>query len=208
MSTFRALLMGEGTLPPEYTRVNWIQSSRTQYFDLDLMSANGIHKVEVDMLLPLATNSSTSVFGSRSDAGGAKRFGTMYFNQAMSNGIWIGATSGLLSQSYVQNQRFNYSVEVDEPSQSVTTNYNGLVRTAIFSGSSITGLPLYLFGANLNGNITERGTFRVFGVKVWVDKILVRDMLPVTDRFNEPMMFDNVTGQAFKNKGTGTFAWN
>ena len=205
---FRALLMGEGQLPDEYTRINWIQSNRGQYLNLGMMGTNGIHKVAVDMLLPVNTNSSTTVFGARNDSPSVRRFGNMYFSAAMTHGIWIGTSTGVLSQAHVVSERFTYSIEVNEPNQTVTTDYNGLIRTAGFNGTTITNLPLYLFGANLNNNITERGTFRIFGFRVWVDGEFVRDLVPVVDRFNEPMLFDNVTGDVFKNQGTGQFTWN
>ena len=207
MRMFRPLLMGEGQLPDEYTRINWIQSDKNQYLDLGAISTSGVHRFSVDMLLPTATNQATTVFGGRHDTPVIRRLGNMYFNQQMSQGIWIGTSVGLLTQAHTVNQRFQYSIEVDEPTQTITTDYNGLIRSAPFTGSTITPGSIFLFGVNLNGSPSERGTFRVFGFRIWIDGIFARDLIPVIDRFNEPLMFCNTTQTAYRNKGTTPFTW-
>ena len=206
MRMFRPLLMGEGSLPDGYTRVNWIESDGGQYLDLGIIGTNGVHRASVDMLLPRSTNSNTTVFGGRVD-NPTRRFGNMYFNQQMAHGMWIGTSVGVLPQEHVLNTRFQFTVDVNEPMRSVTTDYNGLVRSASFTGSTIIHAPVYLFGVNLNGNITERGAFRIFGFRIWIDGVFARDLIPVLDRFNEPLMFCNATQSAYRNKGVRTFAW-
>ena len=207
MSSFRALLFGREQLPEQYRRINWIQSDRGQYLDIGMVETSGIHRVDVDMLLPTSTNQATTMFGIRSDSPSVRRFGNMYFNSGLTHGLWIGTSTGVLSQTHIMGERFRYSMEVDEPNRQVTTDFNGLVRTATFNGVTITGLPLYLFGANLNGNITERGTFRLFGFKAYTDNILVRDLVPVIDDENTPLMFDLVNQITYSNEGLSQFTW-
>ena len=200
--------MGEGDTPQEFTRINWIESNRTQYLDLGIMGSNGRHKFAVDMLLPVATNQNTTVFGCRWDnPAPVRRTGNMYFNQALAHALWIGTSTGLLSQAHVQNQRFQYSMEVDEPKHIVTTDYNGTVRSASFSGSAITNAPVFLFGANLNGNVVERGSFRIFGFQIWKDGEFFRDLVPVLDVNGEALMYCKASQQAYYNQGSGAFAW-
>lgn len=207
MRLFSALLMGEGQLPDEFTRVNWIQSNSNQFLNLGVIGTTGHHRMAVDMLLPSASNSSTTVFGSRIDSGGTRRSGNMYFPSALTQGVWIGTSTNVLSQAHVQNQRFQYSIDVNQTTQTVTTDYNGLVRSASFSGSTNSGVPFYLFGCHVNGNAIERGTFRIYGFRLWLDGVLARDLVPVIDRYNEAQMFCNITQEALTNQGTSAFIY-
>ena len=208
MSTFRSLLMSGGqTPPPEYTVVQWIQSNKQQYIDLGDMGTNGVYSLSVDMLLPSSTNSGTSMFGARNDSPSTRRIGTMYFPGALQSGLWVGTSTSLLLTTHQHNTRFRLRADVDESTHTVTMDYNGAVSSAKFNGTTSTGLGLFLFGANLNGNIVERGIFRVYGVRVDVDRVFKRELVPVLDSNGIPMLYDLASRTSFPNKGTGQFTY-
>ena len=71
-----------------------------------------------------------------------------------------------------------------------------------------TGLSYWLFGRN-GTTPPHLGLLRIYSAKLWDGNILARDFIPV--RFTnergetEGAMFDRVSGQLFRNSGTGAF---
>ena len=189
-------------LPDGYQEVRYLESSRTQYINTSILSPTGNHKIMVDIEMPTASNSGTTLFGTRES--GTQRWGNPYFTSATSTSIYVGGTTGILAQPWVQNGRAKYSLEANNINKVVTVSHNGVERTASFTGTTVTTVPLYLFGA-YNGGIMERGTFRIYGCKIWIDGILMRDFVPALDESNRPCLFDLVSGTPFYNSGTGEF---
>jgi hypothetical protein len=189
-------------LPDGYQEVRYLESSRTQYINTGVVSPTGNHKTLVDIEMPTASNSGTTLFGTRES--GTQRWGNPYFATATSTQIYVGGTTGILSQPWVPNVRTKFSLEADNVKKTVTTSYNGAERPSPYSGTTATTVPLYLFGCYNNG-IMERGTFRLYGSKIWIDGILVRDFVPALDGAEKPCLFDLVSGTPFYNSGTGEF---
>ena len=191
-------------LPDGYQEVRYLETSRTQYINTGILSPTGNHKIMVDIEMPTASNSGTTLFGTRER--GTQRWGNPYFTTATSTQIYVGGTTGILAQPWAQNGRAKYSLETDNINKVVTVSYNGTVRTAPYTGTTVTTVPLYLFGA-YNGGIMERGTFRLYGCKIWRDGALVRDFVPALDVSSRPCLFDLVSQTAFYNAGTGEFLY-
>ena len=67
-------------------------------------------------------------------------------------------------------------------------------------GTSIgTGLSLYLFGRNSNGNVADCGVYRLYGLKIKQDGILVRDFKPCIKN-GEFALYDAVSMRIFHAK--------
>ena len=191
-------------LPDGYAQLEYLQSSRTQYIDTGILSPTGNHKILVDIEMPLASNSGTTLFGTREST--AQRWGNPYFATATSTSIYVGGTTGILSQPWAQNGRAEFSVEANNINKVVTVSHHGVERTASYTGTTVTTVPLYLFGA-YNGGIVERGTFRLYGCKIWLEDELVRDFIPCLDASGVPCFYDVVSRTAFYNQGTGQFTY-
>jgi|GEM_PF-2416835 len=189
-------------LPDGYQEVRYLESSRTQYINTQVLSPTGNHKILVDIEMPLANNGATTIFGTRES--NTQRWGNPYFASATSTSIYVGGTTGILAQPWAQNGRAEFSLEANNINKVVTVSHNGTVRTASYTGTTVTTVPLYLFGA-YNGGIVERGTFRLYGCKIWLEGALVRDFVPALDESSRPCLFDLVSQTPFYNSGTGEF---
>lgn len=78
----------------------------------------------------------------------------------------------------------------------------------IRSNNSIkNNLNIWIFNGNNNGNkmTTTIGKFECFGIKIWKQGNLVRDMIPVLDVKQVPCMFDLVEKKFYYEKDGGSF---
>ena len=71
------------------------------------------------------------------------------------------------------------------------------------------GLPFFLFAINRNGVDSFHSSARVYGLQMFSNGVLVRDMIPVrvTNDLGgiEGCMYDRVSGELFRNEGSGMF---
>lgn len=67
--------------------------------------------------------------------------------------------------------------------------------------------PIYLFGLNLDGNIGDMSSSRIWYCKIWKEGTLLRNFVPCLNNNNEPGFYDDVSKTFFKNLGTGSFTY-
>lgn len=67
--------------------------------------------------------------------------------------------------------------------------------------------PIYLFGLNLDGNIGDMSSSRIWYCKIWKEGTLLRNLVPCLNDNNEPGFYDDVSKTFFKNLGTGSFTY-
>ena len=83
---------------------------------------------------------------------------------------------------------------------------NGVLK--ITSNNSIANKNnIWIFNCNNNGkpNTTTIGTFRCYGVRIWKQGELVRDMIPILDERLRYCLHDKITGQNFYDIQGGEF---
>ena len=106
-----------------------------------------------------------------------------------------------------------YDVDVDASLNYLNNRYailNGQTKANNLSTLGVITRPMYLFGNNsANGNIPDNFSERVYLARISEDSTLVRDFIPVrfTNEKDEPegAMYDRVSGELFRNQGTGAF---
>ena len=193
-------------LPEGYTSVEWIESNKQQCINTDMIDENGNHDVYLDFLLPTANNRSTTLVGSRYD-NPIRRYGNFYFPQDLTAGFWIGSSTSVMLTTLQANKRYRMKFNVIQTTGQITMDLDGSVTSANFAGSALIPGPVYLFGCNLNGSITERPAMRLFGAKFWNDRILVRNFVPVLDDQGVACLYDRVSKQPFYTMGTAPFTY-
>ena len=81
--------------------------------------------------------------------------------------------------------------------------HGGTTTNTIYSAADDaevdTGLPLYLFGRNANGNIADGGIYRLYGLKIKQGGALVRDFKPCL-KDGEFALYDDVSKRIFHAK--------
>lgn len=181
---------GGGPVLP-YQRIEYIQSSGTQYIDLGILPDNNT-SIIVDTSWGYVAN--TEIIGARSN--------NQYYELLFAA---YGAYESLYYQygtSTPRTTRFTVRNTYRTQKNNLYINEE-LVITANSSTFSIT-IPLCLFCLN-NGGTKERfAKAKVYSVKIYQGDTLVRDMYPVRNG-QVGYMYDTVTENLFGNSGSGSF---
>jgi len=198
-----------GTWGGEYTELEYIESSGTQYIDTGYMfTDNRAAKVVIDT----AFMSDGSTWRGHGINNGA--LGGPWVGISTSNKHGAGTSDGIFQSSNTATigTRYLYTFDVTSGTFSVKDVVNDAVvhtETGITT-SYVPGTRTYkLFGyANGNDiNHTAKHASRVYSLKLYENDILVRDMIPVRRNSDGAVgMYDKVTNTFFANAGTGTFS--
>ena len=204
----------EGSLDNSYEELEYIESTGTQYIDVEYVPKMDT-RIELDMLLignfkPCSTYSGSNII----------------FGVADQNGQWFSANFGeedyQAANMFVWNDSIN-DLEKSRFDVSGSTIYNR--NTFILDSDSVTYgeytktinpkngnqlTSMYLFGCNsksydYEGPFTSYG-MRVYGLKVYESNILVRDYVPAINTTTKHIgMYEKLTNRFVGNIGTKEF---
>lgn len=175
---------------------NYLQSSGTQYIDLDV-KADSNTEVQFVMALDENFTNTQGLFGAR-DEQVTKTFNMFWHKNSFRwdyystndypifSANFVSPTFVLANKTYVyvnsEVKEYNYTDEF-------SSNYNMYLYTINSGGSPIyitEGMKIYYFKVIKNGEV-------------------VRNLVPVVDSNNVACFYDIVSQKYFYNKGTGTF---
>lgn len=192
----RKLLMADPELPPTYTRVDYLQSSGTQYINTGLTYTYG-YKVNIEILDPTPPYDTAGYLG--------------WWNSASQNNVQ--SYPGSTPTTFVVTRGTNnavYSIGTAAFSGDIIVDgldirANGYSYTANNIPPDI-GVPFTLFGYNrTTGVVNCAGKCRIRSA-VFFDSNheTIRNFVPCI-RGNKPGMYETVTKAFFTNQGTGEF---
>lgn len=187
-------------LPLGYTRLDYIESTGTQYIDTGVIP-NQDSRIFLDVLIPRLYTGACSFGGSANGSltPGFIVYGdnTTYKTASVYNNSDVIASS----ISYAANVR--YTIDLNK---NIYTVYNGATRKYYYShptGNFQLTQPIELFRINIS---TPRyGQFRLYQSRIYQDDVLVRHYIPSKNYNNEIGLYDLVTNTFFINSGTGYF---
>lgn len=179
---------------PYNARIEYIESTGTQYIDTEINVASDIRLV-VDGEFTVASSSQQMGSGS-----------TNIFNSAFVFGIasskWIFRSAGSSSQSYgtADTNRHVFSIEsgigkVDSTSYTVPAY-----------SQSTDGDHMYVFARHNGSNIYGACKFKMYSCQIYKNDVLVRDFIPVIDNQDVACLYDKISKSLFYNIGTGDFS--
>lgn len=192
-------------LPKEYTEVDYIQSDGTQYIDTGI---NADYKLSIDIKM-------TNLLPTQKHMGTMKNNNGTYirhhFQTAPSN------NQGYVSY-YVETTRYDLkqTSEIINPHIYKIDVYNKKIKydneqeIEIQRTDFDTQLNYWLFWRNRNENLgaQDKGNFRIYYCKMYVQDVLVRDFIPCyRNSDNEVGIYDLVNDTFYTNNGTGTFTY-
>lgn len=195
----------QGGVPQEYTRLEYIESSGTQYIDLGY-KGNGNTKVEVKFKYHTVTSATGSgrVFGSR--------------NTSQIDAFAIGSASGVVSATtnkvfwcydgqpyFIDDTEFGLDVWKTVVFSATEHTIDGVSvgdDYAVTTFETPNNLKLFAFDNNGTNGV---GYVDIAYCKLWDNGVLVRDLVPVKNSSNVIGMYDRVSGQFLTNAGTGNF---
>lgn len=186
-------------LPEEYREVEYIESTGTQYIDLEV-KGNQDSKVEI-VAMRIGTDTVTGyrLFGSRISTTQDGFFISSNLKNNVNEEYANYAEQSISASKIALNvkQKFMLSKEgyaVD----------NIMLSTFTYSAFT-TPTNLLLFGGDANGAIST-WPWRVYSCKLYDNNVLIRDFVPcyrITDR--KPGLYDKVNSKFYVNSGTGEF---
>lgn len=188
--------------PTPYTRVEYIQSTSSQWIDTYYIPNN---TTQVEMQISGVTKESFKL---------------------SAGGTWfIGGRQGYLNKAYgyyynPQQNKFYFAFGNLMPSTLYTTLYNsiktikmggdgfyvdGIKIISVTNNNFTSPVSLVLFALNNNGSVISQTGYNMHYCKIWDNNILVRDFIPVLDNNNIACMYDKISGKFFYNQGAEDF---
>lgn len=202
----------EINLPDGYIRLDYIQSSGSQYIDtgINLTSISNL-KIEADaQFMNIDTSSSKLIFGTgtyNSNSGNRRLFGIGIWssqsqgfrainNTTAANGIYI-SNSLDTNRHIFKIDLSNNSASLDNSSVNFQNNGNqSSASLIIFGGRNIaqSSLPVYYLSS-----------IKLYSFKIYSNIDLIYNFVPCLNENGVAGLYDVVNEQFYSNNGTGTF---
>lgn len=172
-----------GQLPYD-AEIEYLESTGTQYINTGIIANPGEISFEVDCTIE--NNSGSSVYTTG---------GLHYIYQSSSGGIRTGGTNNAIA--YTPGNRVTIIASYNSQNRRIITIGNNVLTGTAYNAASGEFILLRIpKEPNCIG--------KLYSAKVYLNSILVRDMIPV--RIGQVgYMYDKVSGQLFGNSGTGDF---
>ena len=190
-------------LPDGYTKVDYLQSSGTQWIDMGIAPDQNTKVILKVLATNLNGSSGVSLIGSRSSNNSSDQFFT-----------YISADQGLL-----------FRVDGKEAPAAFTDFKENMLYTITLSTSIFfvdkNGIRVHTMYLSSSSDFTSTVTMALFRSKpfdmgfignIYVCKHynndhLIQHFVPCLDSVGIPCMYDLVSKTAFYNQGTGSFTW-
>ena len=200
-------LTSEASLPKEYTQVDYIQSSGTQYIDTEYIPTIN-DSIEAKFSSSL-TSGDKNLYGSRISTHGEDY--TIWTNTSTDKGI---AVHFPITQTTKKDTGWFYKENIiDNPVVlKVTPEYcyvnNEIKYTFTDTRTAYTGTrTAYIFGQHYN-TPSYIGLYKLYYFKIWQGDKLKRNFIPCyRNSDNAVGLYDLVTNTFYTNQGTGSFTY-
>lgn len=190
-------------LPSEYQRVEYLESTGTQYIDTNYRPIQS--NFSFNLRISYSTISEHQGFGCRSqaDLGSPDNCSfVLYIN----NGLRSDWNLNKLSVTYypiVANSIYEFR---GTPRQFLVNDTVWLNNITTRNNSSRNADSLTLFAINTRGNVQFMNRCKIYECKLYEDTTIVRNMIPCYRKSdNVAGMYDMISNTFFTNSGTGEF---
>ncbi|MCQ2568512.1 MAG: InlB B-repeat-containing protein [Alphaproteobacteria bacterium] len=176
-------------LPDGYTRLEYIQSSGTQYINTGVQ-----YNSSKPIVLILTAKSDYSTTSNHVALGFGGLTGQWFGLNSQKWTIGTGGVSTVLATNKTSNIEITWTGGKE---------YLKIAGVSIGSRSTTnTTNNLWLFGCQ---GETSRFRGTIYSVQIFVDNVLVKDFIPAKNSSNVVGMYDTVSKTFFTNVGTGSF---
>lgn len=191
------------SLPSGYKRLEYIQSSGTQYIDTGLSAPTGM-RVQCDVELMSLRSGLNMLFGSHDASDPYYR----NYLAASSNGYWEIGAYGVGTFGSVTTGR-KYNIDVCTISGSLSAKIDGTAYAIgnIAPSTKRSDLNVYLFALNYAGGLLW-SSMKLYSTKIYLDAAgssPARDFIPCKNASGTIGLWDDVNGLFYTNAGTGVF---
>ena len=187
----------DSEVPDEY--VEYVESTGVNFIDTEIEARSGT-EAEIDLATLHNRTLRRGILGAISGGGD-------YFDLFHSYEAKVACSYGTRQStggSYANGDRYHVVSSLSAGSQTLAMARDGegpasTVYNATDAAAIDTGLSLYLFGRNSNGNIADGGIYRLYSLKIRQDGALVRDFKPCL-KDGEFALYDDVSKRIFHAK--------
>lgn len=182
----------------QLTKVNYIESTGTQYIDTGVKPSNST-KVDIKFMY---NSLNGFVYGSRTSGSGSDAHEFMI----NASGLVFPQFDGQYSEVSSSYNKIGeeYILSNSQSGAYINGNLIKSYNTATFSSKH----SMFLFGLNQNGTVEYRKFIgRLYYCKIYDGDTLVRDFVPVIDGSSIACLYDKVEKKCYYNAGTGTFSY-
>lgn len=186
-------------LPYEYTKLDYIESTGTQYIDTNF-KPNGSTEVICDLKVTNYVQGNQAFFGSRV-SGSSKNFSVVC--GGITSDLWYnGYNNGVTNTNIKVILNTKYNINKDKGYLYVNDIEFDNKTTATFESN----LNMMIFCVNQNGSNTFFSKIKLYKFKIYDNGTLVRDFIPCYRKNdNVAGLYDVVSKTFFINSGTGEF---
>lgn len=191
------------SLPSGYKRLEYIQSSGTQYIDTGLSAPTGM-RVQCDVELTSLRSGLNMLFGSHDASDPYYR----NYLAASSNGYWEIGAYGVGTFGSVTTGR-KYNIDVCTISGSLSAKIDGTAYAIgnIAPSTKRSDLNVYLFALNYAGELLW-SSMKLYSAKIYLDAAgssPARDFIPCKNASGVVGLWDDANSKFYTNAGTGVF---
>lgn len=173
---------------PYKRRLAYLESHGTEYIDTGIPESN-IDGVDFRFDSVMTAVAYESIFGGTNDKLDIDK------SDMLSNRVRLW-TQGWIGEYYLQEGENIFSIANGKVS------LNGEIVKTISGTVSPFGNNIHIFGC-----ASRNGCARVYSTKLFANGQELISLIPVLSLDDEPCMHDEVSGQLFRNAGTGTFGY-
>ena len=189
---------GKG-LPAGYTKLQYIQSTGTQYVDTGFKPKNTT-KVTADFQVTTQPASHLVIFGSRTSYSSSDQF-VLGFTGHKSPAVWrsdFGSKQTDFPSTVGWSSR--YTAVFDNSACALNADSVAVSASAFTSTHN-----LFLLADNDNETAAGMISAKLYSCQIYDNGTLVRDYVPCIDPSGAVGLYDTVSKAFFGNAGTGTF---
>ena len=188
-------------LPSGYTKLNYLESTGTQYIDLGVTPLE-IIKMQLIFDYKITDYANNSVLFGATDYFYIHQL-FVYTSHEKVGLQWCYGTPDWTLIVDKDTKRHNIKIDlltknalVDGESYEITINNNQAIK-----------LNIYLFCRNTKNTATSFISARIYSFKIQNGDELYRNFVPALDTKNRPCLYDTVSHKPFYNQGKGEFLY-
>ena len=205
MSNFRRRLM-MSLKNKEYTRLEYIESTGTQYIDTKFTensSSTGYYVKYQNSANHIGDDTVMGVLNPNRCIGTEKLQAWTCWKETGAG--MDGSQKVVIVSTDIVESYLNY---LNSQKRRIDVNEQTKMIGDISSVTSINNKSCYIFATNNNGFAYGNASgIRVYGAKITLDNKIVRDYIPVLDKMGVPCLYDKVEGKFYYNQGKGEFLY-
>ena len=188
-------------LPSEYKRVSYIESTGTQYINSGIIGNERTNAEAKFVLTELTQNNNIlSAYGSSSNTR------NYLISSSGTNYLRLGYGSELQASSILAEVNTVYTFKTNITSSSQEIIVNNVSALSINTTQTFSSSSLAIFANNQNGTIQNYSKARLYYLKIYDNKTLVRNFIPCYRKSDSEIgLYDTVNNIFYTNQGTGKF---